>query len=338
MNETFIIAEAGANHNRDISLAKSLIDVASSAGCDAIKFQTYSADTLYANGTPDFAGYENISELIKSLELPRDWHAILKDHCDSKDIEFMSTPFDKRAIEELCDVGVSRIKIAGFESTDPRIVKEVARAKLPIIFSAGIGSSVSMARNTVKWVREENPDADITILHCNNAYPTPIVDINLGQLAKLREIDGVRVGLSDHTEGILVPPLAVAMGATCIEKHFTLSRRLSGPDHPFAIEPVELYEMVYNIRRTELAIQQKSTELTDSEQSFKMAMRSVVAAKNIKKGDTYTLDNLTTKRPCLPDSIPAMNYYDIIGTVATKDIKENEILSKACTLEGRDAS
>ena len=338
MNETFIIAEAGANHNRNISLAKSLIDVASSAGCDAIKFQTYSADTLYANGTPDFAGYENISELIKSLELPREWHAILKDHCDSKGIEFMSTPFDKRAIEELCDVGVSRIKIAGFESTDPRIVKEVARAKLPIIFSAGIGSGVAMARNTVNWIKEENPDADITILHCNNAYPTPIVDINLGQIAKLKEIDGVKVGLSDHTEGILVPPLAVAMGATCIEKHFTLSRRLSGPDHPFAIEPRELSEMVFNIRRTELALQKKSAALTDSEQNFKMAMRSVVAAKNIKKGDIYTLDNLTTKRPYLPDSMPAMNYYDIIGTAATKDIKENEILSKACMLEGRDAS
>tara|TARA_R110002020_G_scaffold120385_1_gene274390 strand:- start:33 stop:1049 length:1017 start_codon:yes stop_codon:yes gene_type:complete len=338
MNKTFIIAEAGANHNRDINIAKSLIDVASDSGCDAIKFQTYSADTLYAGDTPDFAGYENISELIKSLELPRDWHAILKDHCDNKGIEFMSTPFDKKAIEELCDVGVSRIKIAGFESTDPRIVKEVARAKLPVIFSAGIGSSLSMAKNTVNWIREENPEADITILHCNNAYPTPIVDINLGQIAKLKEIDGVSVGLSDHTEGILVPPLAVAMGATCIEKHFTLSRRLSGPDHPFAIEPRELSEMVYNIRRTELAMQQKNTDLTDSEKDFKMAMRSVVAAKNIKKGDTYTLDNLTTKRPCLPDSIPAINYYDIIGRKATEDIKENQILSKADMLRVKDAS
>ena len=225
MNKTFIIAEAGANHNRDINLAKSLIDVAASAGCDAVKFQTYSANTLYASGTPDFAGYENISELIESLELPRDWHTILKEHCDHQGIEFMSTPFDREAIEQLCDVGVNRIKIAGFESTDPRIVKEVARAKLPIIFSAGIGSSVSMARNTVNWIREENPEADITILHCNNAYPTPIMDINLGQIAKLKDIDGVSVGLSDHTEGILVPPLAVAMGATCIEKHFTLSRR-----------------------------------------------------------------------------------------------------------------
>jgi|TARA_R110002124_G_scaffold46868_6_gene140169 N,N'-diacetyllegionaminate synthase len=338
VNKTFIIAEAGANHNRDISLAKSLIDVAASAGCDAVKFQTYSANTLYASGTPDFAGYENISELIESLELPRDWHALLKEHCDNQGIEFMSTPFDKEAIKELCDVGVSRIKIAGFESTDPRIVKEVARAKLPIIFSAGIGSSVSMARKTVNWIREENPEADITILHCNNAYPTPIMDINLGQIRKLKEIDGVRVGLSDHTEGILVPPLAVAMGATCIEKHFTMSRQLTGPDHPFAIEPRELADMVYHIRLAEIAMQQKEGELTDSEQSFRMAMRSVVASKDIKEGEVYTLDNITTKRPYLPESVPAISYYDVIGRRAAKSIKENEILSWTGTPEGRDVN
>ena len=330
MNETFIIAEAGANHNRDINIAKSLIDVAAYAGCDAVKFQTYSSETLYAKSTPDFAGHKNINDLIKSIEMPRGWHATLKQHCDESGIEFMSTPFDEDAILELCDVGVKRMKIAGFESTDPRIVRQVARTKLPIIFSAGIGSNTHIAQRTVNWILEENPEADITILHCNNAYPTPIADINLEQIRKLKEIDGVSVGLSDHTEGILVPPLAVALGATCIEKHFTMSRNLEGPDHPFAIEPRELIKMVEDIRKVEKAMSSKSSVFTDSEAGFKMAMRSIVAAKDISKGELYTQDNLTTKRPLLNNSIPADQYYEILGTASDRDYKEDDIL----TLEG----
>jgi N,N'-diacetyllegionaminate synthase len=328
VNKTFIIAEAGSNHNRDINIAKSLIDAAIQAGCDAVKFQTYSSETLYAQNTPDFAGHKNINDLIKSIEMPRDWHATLKQYCDEGEIEFMSTPFDEDAILELCDVGVKRMKIAGFESTDPRIVRQVARTKLPIIFSAGIGSNAHIAQRTVNWILEENPEADITILHCNNAYPTPIMDINLEQIIKLKEIDGVNVGLSDHTEGILVPPLAVAMGATCIEKHFTLSRRLPGPDHAFAIEPEELFEMVYNIRQTEKAIQQKQGELTNSEQGFKMAMRSVVASCDIEKGDVLTLEKITTMRPFVGDSIPAEKYYSILGKRLLRSVTSGCALSE----------
>ena len=280
MSKTFIIAEAGANHNRDFEQAKSLIDVAVKSGADAVKFQTYSSETLYSANTPDFAGYKNINKLIKDIELPRNWQKDLKSYCDDKGIEFISTPFDEQAVEELYNIGVNRYKIAGFEATDPRIVKCVASTGLPLIITSGIGSNVAVVRRILGWVREANPSADITILHGNNAYPTPFEDAGLNQIDRLREeFTDISVGLSDHTPGILVPPLAVAKGATVIEKHYTLSRLLPGPDHPFAIEPQELEQMVKNIRIAEMVCSEKKGELTASEESFSMAI-SIVTGRS----------------------------------------------------------
>ncbi len=327
--KTFIIAEAGANHDRNFEQALALIDVAVESKSNAVKFQTYSSETLYANNTPDFAGYKNINKLIKDIELPRSWQKDLKLYCDDKGIEFMSTPFDERAVDELYELGVKRYKIAGFEATDPRFVKYVASTGLPLVISAGIGVDLKMAHKIVNWVLEENKKPDLTILHCNNAYPTPIGDINLGQIQMLKNMEvstALKVGLSDHTEGILVPPLAVMCGAVCIEKHFTLSRSLPGPDHPFAIEPLELKDMVSNIRDAEVTMKVKEAQYTESETNFTKARRSVVSKVAIKKGDVLTEENLTTKRPALEDSIPALNYYETLGTKAAKDIEESNVL------------
>ena len=172
-NKTFIIAEAGANHNRDFNQALSLIDAAVYAGADAVKFQTYSSSTLYSKNTPNFANYSNINDLIKSIELPREWQKDLKLYCDKNKIEFMSTPFDRKAVRELKEIGVKRLKIAGFESTDPRFIKMVASTGLPIIFSAGIGTNLQGISDVLRWISDVNNNPDVTVLHCNNAYPTP---------------------------------------------------------------------------------------------------------------------------------------------------------------------
>ena len=329
MNNTFIIAEAGANHDRKIEQAFKLIDIAIEAGADAVKFQTYSADTMYSKNTPDFAQYKNVSKLIKSLELPREWQKDLLDYCSSKEIEFMSTPFDEKAVDELYSLGVSRFKIAGFESTDPRFVKYIAATKLPLIISLGIGTSLDTMQEIYSWVKEVNEVPEVTFLHCNNAYPTPFKDINLGQMKEMMCVkphEKVRIGLSDHTEGILTPPIAVSIGATVIEKHYTVNRNLPGPDHPFAIEPNELKSMVKNIRLVETMLGIKEAKYTKSEQDFSMARRSVVLNGNVGNGYIVTENNITTKRPLLNDSIPAIEYYSILGKTFNKDLVDDHIL------------
>ena len=324
----FIIAEAGANHNKNLKQAFSLIDAAAQSGADAVKFQTYSSETLYSSNTPDFAGYTNINSLIKEIELPRKWQKDLKLYCDDLGIEFMSTPFDEKAVEELVSLGVKRLKIAGFESTDPRFVKMVASAQLPIIVSAGIGNSLKSIRNIINWISEEQHSPDITVLHCNNAYPTPDSDINLNRIDSMISKYGgeIKVGLSDHTEGILAPSLAVAKGATCIEKHFTLSRRLPGPDHPFALEPEPLREMVNLIRMSTKMCQDSGDLYTNSEKKFVKAMRSVVARGKISPGDTFSEKNLTTKRPFLPGNIHCSKFFDLMGKTAKRHYNSDQFI------------
>ena len=323
----FIIAEAGANHNRSFNQALTLIDIAKHAGANAVKFQTYSSETLYSKNTPDFAGYKNINKLIKDIELPREWQKDLKSYCDDIGIEFMSTPFDEAAVEELLSLGVKRMKISGFESTDPRFVKMVASANLPVIVSAGIGSNASSIHNIINWISEEQSDPDITILHCNNAYPTPDKDINLNRIDSLVSLyPSIKIGLSDHTAGILAPSIAVAKGATCIEKHYTISRRLPGPDHSFALEPAELKFMIENIRLAEEMCKDTQTLLTDSEYKFSKGMRSVVTATPIKKGERFTEENITTKRPFLSGNIHSSRYYDVLGQVAINDYNADDFV------------
>ena len=323
--KTFIIAEAGANHNRNFNQALSLIDVAVESGADACKFQTYSSETLYSKSTPDFASYKNINKLIKDIELPREWQKDLKQYCDEKGIEFMSTPFDEKAVDELISLGVKRLKISGFESTDFRFVDMVASSKLPLIISLGIGFKMNYLGKIFEIA--DKYGNELSFLHCNNAYPTPIEDVGINIVRQHSQDHRYKWGLSDHTESPFTPALAVAAGATIIEKHFTLSKHLPGPDHPFALEPKELNEMVKYIRFAEKSIiKQESSQISASEQNFKQAMRSVVAKEDIKKGDILTINNITTKRPILEGNIPASDFRWELGRKARKNYKFDDFI------------
>lgn len=321
---TFVIAEAGANHNKNYKQALALIDVAVEAGANACKFQTYSSETLYSKNVPDFAGYKNINQLIKDIELPREWQKDLKQYCDEKNIEFMSTPFDENAVDELVNLGVKRLKIAGFESTDFRFVEMVASSKLPLIISLGIGFKYEWIDKLLNITSKYNDD--VTLLHCNNAYPTPMFDIDLGMIKKLSLDNRFKTGLSDHTMTSLTPSLAVAAGATVIEKHFTLSRHLPGPDHPFALEPNQLKEMIDLIRTTEVAFTSQNEEYSKSEIEFIKARRSIVAKTDIKEGEIFTKDNITTKRPFLENCISASEFENILGKIANKNYKGDDFI------------
>lgn len=323
--KTFVIAEAGANHDRSFDQAITLIDVAKNSGASAVKFQTYSSDTLYCKNTSDFAGYKNINQLIKDIELPREWQKDLKQYCDEVGIEFMSTPFDEQAVQELVDIGVKRLKIAGFESTDMRFVEMVASSKLPLIISLGIGFTNELMNKILK-IRDKY-DNDISLLHCNNAYPTPMSDVGLVTMSLLRDwcyMKGVsKTGLSDHTTSTLTPALAVAKGADIIEKHFTISRYLSGPDHKFALEPDELTEMVDLIKQTEETLVTHNSLYSESEKPFIHARRSVVSKRKIHEGEQLSEENITTKRPFLNGVISASEYQDVIGLRVLRDIEED---------------
>tara|TARA_Y100000592_G_scaffold49315_1_gene78062 strand:- start:2030 stop:3001 length:972 start_codon:yes stop_codon:yes gene_type:complete len=321
---TFVIAEAGANHNKDFNQALKLIDVAKESGANAVKFQTYSSETLYSKNTPDFAGYKNINQLIKDIELPREWQKDLKQYCDEIDIEFMSTPFDEQAVDELVDLGVKRLKIAGFESTDWRFVDMVASTGLPLIISLGIGFKKEYLSIIDSIVGRHNNK--VTLLHCNNAYPTPISDINLNTIPDLLKRTIYKVGLSDHTMSTLTPALAVAAGATTIEKHFTLDRNLPGPDHAFALEPDQLKEMIDKIIFAEIMMGDIKSEYSKSELNFTKARRSIVAKTNVKKGDILTVDNITTKRPYLEGNIAASKWFDTLGQTAIKNYKPDDFI------------
>lgn len=325
--KTFIIAEAGANHNRNLDQAKSLINIAAESGASACKFQTYFSETLYSKKTPDFAGYKNINKLIKDIELPREWQKDLKLYCDQLGIEFMSTPFDEKAVEELVNLNVNRLKISGFESTDFRFVDMVASSKLPLIISLGIGFEMNYLGRLFDIA--EKHGNELSFMYCNNAYPTPVEDAGIPIISQLSQDHRYKWGLSDHTESTLTPALAVASGAQIIEKHFTLSRYLPGPDHSFALEPIELKEMVQYIKLAEQSILKKNTQgLSKSELKFKKAMRSVVAKTNIKKGEPLTEYNITTKRPFLTNNIPAMNYELMIGAIAKQDYEIDDFIKK----------
>lgn len=320
---TFVIAEAGANHNRNYEQALSLIDIAKNSGANAVKFQTYSSETLYAKNTPDFAGYKNINKLIKDIELPREWQKDLKVYSDKVGIEFMSTPFDEKAVEELVDLGVQRLKISGFESTDFRFVEMVASAKLPLIISIGIGFPINYMGKILDIA--EKYGNELSLLHCQNSYPTPVSEIDLGVIQTLKHFRNVKhAGLSDHTTSINVPAFAVAAGASIIEKHYTISRTLDGPDHKFALEPNELSSMISLIKEAEQAMIKNPYGLyAGCEKPFMNAMRSVVSTRKIFKGEKLTTENTTTKRPYFDGYIPAMNYEDTLNKTVNIDIEED---------------
>jgi N-acetylneuraminate synthase/N,N'-diacetyllegionaminate synthase len=319
----FIIAEAGSNHNGNLEQAKKLIDAAVEAGANAIKFQIFKAENLYSKYTPEFSYLkgQNVYELIKDIETPREWLKELAGYCETKNIIFLATPFDFEAVD-LLDKSVPAFKIASFEITDLELLKYAAAKEKPMILSTGMANlgEIEDAITAIKSVGNE----DIVLLHCNSLYPTPAEVVDLKAMATMKTAFKVPVGFSDHTLGIHMPIAAVAMGACVIEKHFTLSREMKGPDHSFAIEPVELKELVRCVREVEKAkgtgIKKKS-EL-ESEEMYVKARRSIHAKVDIPKETKITRDMLIIKRPGY--GIKPKFIDIVVGRKAKRDIKEDK--------------
>ncbi|NAT09958.1 N-acetylneuraminate synthase [ANME-1 cluster archaeon AG-394-G06] len=319
----FMIAEAGSNHNGRLEQAKKLIDVAVAAKADAVKFQIYKAESLYSKRTPEFSYLkgQNVYELIKSIETPREWLKELAGYCEARNIIFLATPFDFEAIDLLAKY-VPAFKIASFEIVDLELLQYAARKGKPMIISTGMANlcEIEEAISSIKSVGNN----DIILLHCNSLYPTSVEAVNLKAMETMRTAFKVPIGFSDHTLGIHIPVAAVAMGACVIEKHFTLDRTLPGPDHSFALEPDELKEMVRGIREVEKAkgsgIKEKSA--LESDEMYVKARRSIHAKVNIPKETKITEDMLIVKRPGY--GIKPKFIDMVMGRVAKKDIKEDE--------------
>ena len=329
MEKVLIIAEAGVNHNGSIELAKKLVDTAKASGADIVKFQTARLDSLVSKFA-DMAEYqkenmgksESQKEMLKRLLLSYEDFLELAAYCAEVGIEFLSTPFDIESIYFLNDL-VAFWKVPSGEITNYPYLVEIAKTKKPVILSTGM-CEISEIDAAVEVLKKFGT-SEITLLHCNTQYPTPYEDVNLLAMNTLKERYHVEVGYSDHTKGIEVPIAAVAMGATVIEKHFTLDRGLPGPDHKASLEPEELRAMVQAIRNIEQALGVKEKLVTHSEQENKMvARKSIVAARKIKKGEELTSKNLTTKRP--GKGISPMHWNEIIGQAAVRDFEEDELI------------
>ena len=329
----FIIAEAGSNHDRKLEQALNLIDVATEAGADAIKFQTYSAETIYSKKTPKpeymkKKGLSNDNEtlwdVIKKIEMPRDWHPKLKEYCDTKGIMFMSTPFDIKAVDELEAVGMEIYKIASFEITHLPLLEYVAKQGKPIILSTGMADLSDI--ETALKVINQHEKSNVILLHCAINYPAKFEDLNLRAMETMRQAFQLPVGFSDHTLGATADVAAVALGACVIEKHFTLNRKLPGPDHPFALEPDELRAMVSAIRDTERALGSSIKKHTEAEKElYRLARRSLVAACKIPNGTKITREMIAVKRPGY--GIPTKMMTQLIGRTSKVDIDEEDILT-----------
>src|SRR4051794_6469154 len=297
----YVIAEAGANHNRDHGIARELIDVAADAGADAVKFQTYTGAGLYAKETPRFEYLDDDrspTELLESLALPREWQPELAEYARSRGLAFFSTPFDHNAVDSLAAVGVPAMKIASFEIVDLPLIRKAAGVGVPIILSTGM-ATYGEIEDALDAVRESG-NSQVALLRCASVYPAPPEIMNLRAMRTMQDAFGVPIGLSDHTTGISIPTAAAALGAELIEKHFTLNRAMEGPDHPFALEPDELRAMVKAVRDVEAAFGNGRLEgPSDLEavEMYRLARRSVVAAVAIQAGTPITREMLTTKRP-----------------------------------------
>lgn len=332
MNKVFIIAEAGVNHNGSIELAKKLIDVASEAGADAVKFQTFKTENLVSINAQK-AEYqkkttsteENQFEMIKKLELDVDTHKILLEYCNFKNIMFLSTPFDNDSVNLLDDLGLKIFKIPSGEITNLPYLEQIGKLNKQIILSTGMADIGEIEDALDILINSGTKKENITILHTNTEYPTPMEDVNLKAMNTIGYTFNCNYGYSDHTLGIEVDIAAVAMGATVIEKHFTLDKNMKGPDHQASLEPSELKAMVKAIRNIELALGNGIKKPSKSEsKNIITARKSIVANSEIRKGDLLTKENLGVKRPS--NGISPMNWYDIIGTIAKKDYKKDEII------------
>jgi len=327
---TFIIAEAGANHDRKLSQAKQLIDVAVAAEADAVKFQVYSAETLYSRKTPRFSylketeGDKSTFDILKDVEIPREWLGELAEYCHGKGIIFIATPFDYEAVDQLDAVGVPAYKWASFEIVDLPLLKYAAAKSRPMLLATGMCNldDIRDALDAIHAVGNE----DIILLQCTSLYPTRISQVNLRMMDTLKETFHLPVGLSDHSLGTTVPVAAVARGACVIEKHYTLSRKLKGPDHPFAIEPDELKQMVKAIRDVEASLGSPVKQMIPEEAEMaRLGRRSIIAKVDIPKGTKISADMLIIKRPGY--GIRPKFLDEVIGRVAKQHIEKDDIIT-----------
>ena len=323
-----IIAEAGVNYNGDFDLAARMVSVAKKAGADVIKFQTgkpknsisvYAKKAEYQAQQTD--SEESQVEMCEKLMLPEELYPRLVAQCDREGIEFLSTPFDIESVELLASLGVHLWKIPSGEITSLPLLLHIAGKHEPVILSTGM-STMAEVETAVRVLRE-NGSGEITVLQCNTEYPTPFEDANVLAMLTMRDRLGVKVGYSDHTTGIIVPVMATALGATVIEKHFTLDRSLPGPDQAASMEPRELEQLVEAVRNAEKALGTGIKQPSASEMKNKdVARKSIVARTVIHKGENLTEVNLTYKRP--GDGISPMHWFEVIGTKAVKDFKPDE--------------
>jgi len=329
-NKVFIIAEAGVNHNGSIELAYKLIDIAVEAGADAVKFQTFKAENLVTKSA-DKADYqkqttdesESQFEMIKKLELDFDIHKKLINYCKEKDIMFLSTPFDHESIDLLNELQLQIFKIPSGEITNLPYLRHIGLLNKKVFLSTGMSNLQEVGDALTVLINSGTLKENITILHANTMYPTPMEDVNLNAMLTMQEELGVAIGYSDHTLGIEVDIAAAAMGASVIEKHFTLDKTMIGPDHKASLEPKELKAMVIAIRNIEDALGSYIKKPSPSEKpNMESARKSIVASCNIKKGDILSIDNLTVKRPSI--GISPMKWNEMLDSIASKDYFEDD--------------
>jgi sialic acid synthase SpsE len=327
-----VIAEAGSNHNRDLATALRLIDVAAEAGADAVKFQTYTAEGLYSRQTPGMTYLEeqgligereSVWELIKRVEIPWEWHGELARHAAQAGITFLSTPFEEAAVDLLEEVGVPAYKIASYEVNHLPLIERVARTGKPMLISTGMASlgDIERALDTAAAAGARN----LMVMHCAVNYPPRFADLNLRAITTMREAFQIPIGWSDHTPGHTADVVAVTLGACAVEKHFTLSRAQTGPDHPFALEPDELGAMVTAIREAEDALGSSVKRVTDAEADlFRLGRRSLVAARDIPAGGELSRGDLAVKRPGF--GIPVDALDQVIGRHVVRDVVSDQVL------------
>ena len=329
----WIIAEAGVNHNGDMGIAKRLVDVAADAGADLVKFQTFNAERLATQSAPK-ADYQNQTTdqaesqyaMLKQLELSTKMHEALITHCQQRNIGFFSTGFDIQSLDYLASLGAELFKIPSGEITNLPYLRHVGGFGKPVILSTGMATlgEIEAALEVLEAAGTQR--RQITVLHCNTEYPTPMEDVNLRAMCSIRDAFSVAVGYSDHTAGIEVPIAAVALGATVIEKHLTLDRNLPGPDHKASLEPNEFAAMVRSIRNIEQAAGDGIKRPSPSETKNKpIARKSLVAAKPIRAGEQFTAENMTAKRP--GTGISPMRWDEVMGRVAARDFVADELIT-----------
>ena len=329
MRHTIIIAEAGVNHNGNMDIAKRLIDAAADAGVDYVKFQTFKTENLVSFNAPT-AEYQKAATqetsqyaMLKRLELNEQQHIELIEYCNKKGVKFLSTAFDMDSIDLLESLNLDLWKIPSGEITNYPYLARIAATGKPIMMSTGMCDTSDINNALDALIENGATKESITLLHCNTQYPTPYEDVNLLAMNTIKSDYGLATGYSDHTQGIEIPVAAVALGACVIEKHFTLDRNMEGPDHKASLEPAELKKMVEAIRIVEQALGSASKTVSPSEaQNKSIARKSIVAKRNIHKGETLTEDNITVKRP--GNGISPMKWREVIGTPATRDFAPDE--------------